>query len=131
MPCYPPRVAHDHHYVSSRHRLSYLADDERPTVAEVRRLVRQRGHRPLPRSSSLNLVPDLPQPTGRRIRIVLGDPLATLPVFYGNLPTNAPPAHTDFPSADGCAAADAVTPDAASAVASTPETTRYIIQRPS
>jgi hypothetical protein len=58
--------------------------------------------------------------TGRRTRIVLGDPLATLPVFYGDLPTDAPPVRNEVPSADGCAVADAVTPDAAPAIASTP-----------
>jgi hypothetical protein len=125
-----PWVANNHHRVSARHRLSYLSDDERPTVAEVRHQVRQRGHRPLPEPRSLMPVADAPQPIGRRIRIVLGDPLATLPVFYGELPTYAPPAHTDVRSADGCAAAGAVTPDAAPAAASTPDTTRYTVRWP-
>jgi hypothetical protein len=123
-------VATDYLRVRSRHRLSFLSDEERPTVAEVCRQVRQRGHKPLPRPHSLEPAPTAPQTSGRRTRIVLGDPLATLPVFYGELLTDAPPAHSDVPNADGCAVAGAVTPDAAPATASTLEACRYRIRRP-
>jgi hypothetical protein len=106
----------------ARHRFSYLADDTLPVELLIH-FVAQRERRPLPRPYCLEPEPtEVHQPTGRRIRVVL-DGSAPVPVFHGDLPLDAPPACRPIPSAGGCAAADAVSPDIASAVASTPHTT--------
>lgn len=99
-------------------------------MAEVRYQVRQRGHRPLPRPRSLEPAPIPPEVPGRRTRIVLGDPLATLPVFYGDLPTDTSPAPSDVPSAGGCAAAGVNAYAPALAAASKAKPTRYLVRWP-
>lgn len=73
--------------MAARHRLSCLVDDaEHFTVGAVVSDVKHRERPSLPRPRALEPAETGPAPSGRRVRVVPGDRLARLPVFFGELP---------------------------------------------